>query len=180
MRKIFTVIAALAFMCNGCAWLGFGDDESNTDNTVQAEPVQEETAPAPEIKTDNTSKKAASASKTKKGSKSEAQIQKELDAMGQKLVNQSARTLLPNQAHKEVAKKGGEWVATYFNVDTNNVRTELRPGTNGQYVGFIRYQEEIMECRGATKEAALSAPCKKVGSRRLNELIRYDGNSWQD
>lgn len=181
MHKIFAIIASLALMCTGCAWLGFGDDESSstTSTTVQAEPLQEEAAPAPEVKAE--SKKAtAKSSKSKKGAKSEEQIKKELDAMGQKLVNQSARTLLPNQAHKEVAKKGSEWVATYFNVDTNNVRTELRPGANGQYVGFIRYQEEIMECRGATKQAALSAPCKKVGSRRLNELIRYDGNAWQD
>lgn len=180
MRKFITLIATLALMCNGCAWLGFGDDESNSDTTVQAETIQEEAAPEPEVKAEPKSAPQKSSSSKKKGAKSEEQIKKELDAMGQKLVNQSARTLLPNKAHKEVAKKGSEWVATYFNVDTNNVRTELRPGANGQYVGFIRYQEEIMECRGATKEAALSAPCKKVGSRRLNELIRYDGNAWQD
>lgn len=182
MRRIFAIVAVLALMSSGCAWLGFGDDESSseTTTTAQAEPLQEEAAPAPEVKAESKGKKTSSGSKSKKAAKSEEQIKKELDAMGQKLVNQSARTLLPNQAHKEVAKKGSEWVATYFHVDTNNVRTELRPGANGQYVGFIRYQEEIMECRGATKQAALSAPCKKVGSRRLNELIRYDGNAWQD
>ena len=179
MRKLFISIAVLAFMCNGCAWLGFGDDESSNSTTVQAEPRQEE-SPAPIAAASNEAPKKAASTKAKKGAKSEEQIKKELDAMGQKLVNQSARTLLPNKAHKEVSKKGNEWVATYYNVDTNNVRTELRAGANGQYVGFIRYQEEIMECRGATKEAALSAPCNKVGARRLNELIRYDGNAWQD
>lgn len=179
MRKLFISIAVLTFMCTGCAWLGFGDDESNSSTTVQPEATHEESPVVASTPSSSSSTKAV-ASKTKKGAKSEAQIKQELDAMGQKLVNQSARTLLPNKANKEVSKKGSEWVATYFNVDTNNVRTELRPGANGQYVGFIRYQEEIMECRGATKQAALSAPCKKVGARRLNELIRYDGNAWQD
>lgn len=175
--------AMLAFLCNGCAWLGFGDDESNTETAVQAEPIHEESSVTPEPVSKPETKKAskkASASKSKKGAKSEEQIKKELDAMGNKLVAQSARTLLPNKANKEVKKRGSEWVATYIHVDTNNVRTELRPGANGQYVGFIRYQEEIMECKGATKQAALSAPCNKVASRRMNELIRYDGHAWQD
>lgn len=177
MRKLFTA-AVLTFMCAGCAWLGFGDDSSDTNSTaVKAEPVQQESGAA-EAAADP--KPAVAAGKAAKGAKSEAQIRQELDAMGKKLVNQSARTLLPNKANKDVKKVGGEWVATYYNVDTNNIRTEMRPGANGQYVGFIRYQEEIMQCRGATREAALSAPCVKTGARRLNELIRYDGKAWQD
>lgn len=178
MRKFFITLFVLAFTCSGCAWLGFGDDSSNTDegtSTAQAEPVQiadassAEPAPAP-----------VATSKPVKGAKSEAQIKRELDAMGQKLVNQSARTILPNQANKEVKKVGNDWVASYVHVDTNNVRTEMNPGANGQYVGFIRYQEDFMECRGATREAALSAPCTKVRTRSLRELIRYDGKAWQD
>lgn len=184
MRKLFVAIAVLGFMCNGCAWLGFGDDESTT-TVAQAEPAHEEPVAKEEPKVKEkpakakTAKKAAKAS-SKKGAKSEAEIKAELDRMGHKLASQSARTLLPNKANKEVKKVGNQWVATYINVDTKNVTTELRPGANGQYVGFIRYQEEIMQCKGDTKQAALSAPCQKTGSRRLNELIRYDGKAWQD
>lgn len=180
MRKLFTAAAVLAFMCSGCAWLGFGDDSSDTNATAaMAEPAQQEIGLS-DAASDSSPAPAVSAGKAVKGAKSEAQIRQELDAMGKKLVNQSARTLLPNKANKDVKKVGGEWVATYYNVDTNNIRTEMRPGANGQYVGFIRYQEEIMQCRGATREAALSAPCVKTGARRLNELIRYDGKAWQD
>lgn len=185
MRKLFVAIAVLGFMCNGCAWLGFGDDESST-TVAQAEPAHEEPAVNAEnvvekkpATTKKTNKKATKTS-SKRGAKSEAEIKAELDKMGHKLASQSARTLLPNKANKEVKKVGNHWVATYIHVDTKNVTTELRPGANGQYVGFIRYQEEIMQCKGDTKQAALSAPCQKTGSRRLNELIRYDGKEWQD
>lgn len=181
MRKFVVAIAALGLLMNGCAWLGFGDDESSAS---QADPVplQAEGEPAPEApaKVEKAAPKAAKKTAKSRGGKSEAQIREELQQMGHKLVAQSARTLLPNKANKKVTREGNGWVATYNQVDTGRVTTELRPGLNGQYVGFIRYEEHIMECRGATREAALSAPCKNVRTRRLNELIRYDGNAWQD
>ncbi len=180
MRKLFTAIVVLTFMASGCSWLGLGDDSSNSDAVTTSpaaasESVQiESNAPADPPSVPST-KKAS------KGSKSEAQIKKELDAMGQKIAGQAARTLTPNKAHKEVVKRGNEWVATYIDVDTSRVRTEMRPSaTPGQYVGIIRYQEEIMECRGATKEAALSAPCTQRSTRNLREMIAYDGKRWQD
>lgn len=176
------MLAMFSLLNAGCAWLGFGDDDSSVTQTEEAsaatqEPAvqMEESAPAP-----TATKKAAKTAKTKKGAKSEAEIKAALDQKAKQLVSQSARTLLPNKAHKEVAKVGSEWVATYMHVDTENVSTELRPGANGQYVGFIRYKEDIMQCRGATKEAALKAPCERSGARRLTELIRYDGREWQD
>lgn len=178
MRKILATMTFMAFICNGCAWLGMGDDESST---VQAEPATEESVISVTDNSQPAPAKTKAAKTTKKGAKkSEAQIKQELDKKGQQLVAQSARTLLPNKAHKEVKKVGNEWVASYVNVDTNHVSTELRQGANGQYVGFIRYEEEFMECRGATKQAALSAPCQRVRARRMNELIRYDGNQWLD
>lgn len=180
MRR-FLVIAAMLGLMNGCAWLGFGDDSSDTTQVETAQAAEPET-PAEPAQAAPESKKVEKkvAKSTSKGAKSEAQIKAELDKMGAKLVAQSARTLLPNKANKNVKQVGGQWVATYMNVDTAHVSTEMRPGSNGQYVGFIRYQEEIMECKGATREAALAAPCHKVGARRLNELIRYDGKEWQD
>lgn len=181
MRGLLMAALAFGLMSGGCAWLGFGDDgsaETSTSSDVIEQEAIEETAPATAEKTTKTSSK--SSTKTVKGKKSEAQIKAELDAMAKKLVAQSARTLLPNQANKEVKKTASGWIATYMHVDTEHVTTELRPGTNGTYVGFIRYQEERMQCEGKTKEAALKAPCRKVGARRLNELIRYDGRQWQD
>lgn len=185
MRKFAAAVAVLSFLTNGCAWLGFGDDSEAT----QTQTVNEEPAPAPETVKEEpapvkqaakATQKPAAKSAPVKGAKSEAQIKAELDKMGQKLVGQASRTLLPNQANKEVKKVGNEWVASYVSVDTNNVSTELRPGAAGKYVGFIRYQERMMECRGATKQAALSAPCTQVRTRNINELIRYDGKQWQD
>lgn len=184
-NKLAIVMAALLF-CGGCSWFGWGDNSSTTavQETPVADNAPEVTAPAEPKK--STTKPAAKTStkkttaKTAKGAKSEAQIKAELDQMGKKLAAQSARTLLPNKANKEVKQVGGQWVATYIEVDPTHVTTELRPGANGQYVGFIRYSEHIMECRGATRAEALKAPCQEARTRNLNELIRYDGRQWQD
>ncbi len=176
MRQILVLM--LAFALGGCAMFGSSEESSQTvtaaqENTAQNVPVASAESGA--------GKKAVAAKPAARGAKkSEAQIKQELDRMGHKLASQSSRTLLPNKANKEVRKQGNEFVATYLEVDVNNVSTEMKPGTNGQYVGFIRYQEHIYECRGATRQAALSAPCQQVRSRRLNELIRFDGKEWQD
>ena len=182
MKKVLAFLAMFSLFNSGCAWLGFGDDESSvvaqTEETMASEPAvqMEETAPAKSA----SKQTAKTTSKSKKGAKSEAEVKAALDKKAQQLVAQSARTLLPNKAHKEVKQVGSQWVATYMNVDTQNVSTELRPGANGQYTGLIRYREEIMQCKGSTREAALKAPCEKAGARRLTELIRYDGREWQD
>ncbi|MBD5416614.1 MAG: translation initiation factor 2 [Desulfovibrio sp.] len=186
MRKALVFVVVLSLMAGGCAWFT-SSEESET--VTPAAPAEEAAAPAAEpapaapaakAPAKKAATKVAAKTAARKGAKSEAQIKAELDKMGQKLVNQSKRTLLPNKANKEVKKVGGEYVATYLEVDTNNVSTEMKPGANGQYVGFIRYQERVFECRGATRQAALSAPCTQVRARNLNELIRYDGKEWQD
>lgn len=188
MRKALVFVVALSLMAGGCAWFTSSEESetvtpaapAETAAAPAAEPAPAEAPKAPAKSTAKAAAKTATKTAAKKGAKSEAQIKAELDKMGQKLVNQSKRTLLPNKANKEVKKVGGEYVATYLEVDTNNVSTEMRPGANGQYVGFIRYQERVFECRGATRQAALSAPCTQVRARNLNELIRYDGKEWQD
>lgn len=199
MRKILAITAMLGLL-SGCAWFGSSDESAATVPAAGSEPiVQGEPQPAPEPEpapkaTKNTKKKVketknetqSKASKEKtakasKGQKSEAQIKAELDQMGKKLVGQSSRTLLPNKANKEVRQAGGQFIATYNQVDTNNVSTEMKPGaTAGQYVGIIRYNEQIFECRGATKKAALAAPCEQTRTRRMTELIHYDGHKWND
>lgn len=181
MRKLAACAIVLGLFAGGCSWLGMGDDSSTTAAASEAAaPVEQAAAPDPAPEPAKAAKTAAKAAKVAKGAKSEAQIQAELDQMGKKLASQSARTLLPNKANKDVKKVGDHWVASYIEVRPEEVRTQLRPGSSGQYVGSIRYPEHFMECRGATRQEALKAPCTEVRSRNLNELIRYDGKQWQD
>lgn len=198
MRKSLLPVVALSLLASGCAWFSSSEESETVTPATQVEEMVAPTDEPPSALTGKgakaatkgaqasaktsakTSAKASPKTSAKKGPKSEAQIKAELDRMGQKLAAQSARTLLPNKANKDVRKVGNQYVATYLEVDTANVTTEMTPGANGQYVGFIRYQERIFECPGATKQAALAAPCNQVRARRLNELIRYDGNAWQD
>lgn len=182
MRTSLAFVVALSLLVGGCAWFSSPEESETVTPVTQTEKsVSPATDSSPVIATQAATVSAKTAkTSAKKGAKSEAQIKAELDKMGHKLASQSARTLLPNKANKEVRKVGNQYVATYLEVDTSNVSTEMKPGANGQYVGFIRYQERIFECRGATRQAALSASCTQVRARRLNELIRYDGNTWQD
>lgn len=194
MRIFLALILTLGLATGGCAWFG-GSDSSDTQ-TPAAQPEEQaavaeaapETVPAKATPAKSKSKakaeKAASsksgkASKASKGPKSEAEISAELNAVGHKLAAQAARTVMPSKAGKEVRKDGKGYVATYVEVDATNLSTEMRPGAKGQYVGFVRYLERVYECRGASKKEALSAPCEQVRTRRLNELIRYDGKTWQ-
>ena len=193
MRKILALILTLGLTTGGCAWFG---GSSSTDEEIKPAQPQEQTAapepaPAPVApakdakgkKGKTKAEKAAEATpvaSTKKGAKTEAQIAAELTVVGQKLAAQAARTVMPSKASKEVRQDGKDYVASYVDVDASNVTTELRPSSSGQYVGFIRYQEKVMECRGKTRQEAIgSASCQQVKARNLNELIRYDGSSWQ-
>ena len=100
--------------------------------------------------------------------------------VGNRLAAQAARTVMPSKSSKEVRQDGKDYVASYVDVDASNVTTELRPGAAGQYVGFVRYQERVMECRGKNKQEAITtASCQQVKARNINELIRYDGSTWQ-
>ncbi len=190
MRIFLALILTLGLATGGCAW--FSSSESSDTQTPAAQPEDQaaasEAAPEPApAKVDSGKSKSKKAEKVtaqksgkaSKGAKSEAEISAELDRVGHKLAAQAARTVMPSKASKEVRKDGKDYVASYVEVDATNLTTELRPGTKGQYVGFIRYQEKVYECRGASKKEALSAPCRQVRARRLNELIRYDGKAWQ-
>lgn len=189
MRKTLMLVLALGLAAGGCAW---GSDAEKTTqpqaqqvNATEASPAAAPAAAkADDKKTGKNSAKSQKAGKSqKKASKSkktEAQIAAELNTVGHKLASQAARTVMPNKHSKKVTKVGKEYVATYIDVDAASVQTEMRPGSGAaQYVGFVRYQEKVMECRGATKQAALDGKsCKQVKTRNLNELIHYDG-SWQ-
>ena len=191
MRKILALILTMGLATGGCAWFG----GSSSDEVKPAQPQEQiaapEPAPAPEAPAKDAKGKTKGKTKaekaaevkpaaSKKGVKTEAQIAAELTMVGNKLAAQAARTVMPSKASKEVRQDGKDYVASYIDVDASRVTTELRPGTSGQYVGFIRYQEKVMECRGKTKhEATTTASCEQVKVRNLNELIRYDGSVWQ-
>ena len=191
MRKILALILTMGLATGGCAWFG----GSSSDEVKPAQPQEQtaapEPAPAPEAPAKDVKGKGKTKTKaekpaevkpvaSKKGVKTEAQVATELTMVGNKLAAQAARTVMPSKASKEVRQDGKDFVASYIDVDASRVTTELRPGTSGQYVGFIRYQEKVMECRGKTKhEATTTASCEQVKVRNLNELIRYDGSVWQ-
>ena len=113
----------------------------------------------------------------------EAKIKAELDQTGRELAGRAGRTLMPSKSKPNVVKAGKKnYLAKYLTVDQNSVTTSLRPGTTAStpYVGVIQYDEVTMECRGATKAAAMSSSdCSKVSTTSRKELIRYDGKSWQ-
>lgn len=180
MRKFVAIIAAFGLLTSGCSWFGWGDDSSSTAAEIQDTPAATQPEATPAQQAPAKPAKAQASTKTPKGSKSEAQIKAELDQMGKKLAAQSSRTIVPNKNNKDIKQVGGQWVVSYIDVRPEEVTTQLRKGASGQYVGSIRYAEHFMECRGATRQEALKAPCQEVKSRNLNELIRYDGKQWQD
>lgn len=189
MRKLIVIFACLGLA--GCSWFGWDSSSSEsvppesgvvevTEEVAVVEPVPQESKTAKTVVRKESPKTTGAAKKgSARSAKSEDQIRTELDQVGRKLASQAKRTVTPSKANPQVRKVGKEYVATYTDVDADNVSTELRPGKGGQYVGFIRYQEHVYECRGSTEKAARSATCTQTRTRRLNELIRYDGKSWQ-
>ena len=191
MRKILALILAMGLTTGGCAWFGGSSSEEVKPAQPQEQTAAPEPAPAPVAPAKDAKGKGKTKAKaekpaevkpvaSKKGAKTEAQVAAELTMVGNKLAAQAARTVMPSKASREVRQDSKGFVASYIDVDASNVTTELRPGASGQYVGFIRYQEKVMECRGKTKQEAITtASCEQVKARNLNELIRYDGSVWQ-
>ena len=174
--RVLPVVLMLGLLLGGCVWM----EGSKAGGSVSAVPA-EGTAASDPVATTGTSSgaKASSGKKAARSAKKEATVRAELDKVGRKLAAQAARTVMPSKSSKQVKQRNKEYVATYVEIDASNVTTEMRPGTGGQYVGVVRYQEKIYECRGKSRTAALKAQCEQVRSRRLSELIRYDGRKWQ-
>ena len=107
-------------------------------------------------------------------------VKLELADIGKALVNSAARAIMPNSRAKAVAPGGnGGYVASYVEVDTSDIRTEVLPSTeSGKYVGSIRYMEKQYECLGKSRAEALQAECRVVKTRRMNELICYEKGKW--
>ncbi len=172
----------MLLLVSGCA--ATGKEESST---AQSEPaVEAQEAPSAEAPLEEQAKGKKDSKKnskknhsSQKGSKNEAAIREELNAAASKLVMRASRTITPSKSNKSVTKSSNGYVAKYISIDPQNYSTDMRPGVNpGRYVGFVRYSEQIYQCVGKTKKEALSAPCTAISSRRVNEMIRYDGSQW--
>ena len=192
MRKqtFLALLLTFGLTSGGCAWFGGSSSEETKPAQPQEQVAAPEPAPAPEVPAkDAKGKKGKTKAEksaevkpvaAKKGAKTEAQVAAELTMVGNRLAAQAARTVMPSKSAKEVRQDGKDYVASYVDVDASNVTTELHPGATGQYVGFIRYQERVMDCRGKTRQEAMStASCEQVKARNINELIRFDGSTWQ-
>ena len=191
MRKILALILTMGLASGGCAWFGGSSSEETKPAQPQEQVAAPEPAPAPEVPAKDVKGKGKAKTKaekqaeakpvaSKKVVKTEAQIAAELTMVGNRLAAQAARTVMPSKSAKEVRQDGKDYVASYIDVDASNVTTELHPGATGQYVGYVRYKEKVMECRGKTKQEAITtASCQQVKARNLNELIRFDGSTWQ-
>lgn len=157
-----------------CAWFSSSDDSETQTPAAQpqdqatASEAAPEPAPAPVKDVPGKSKsktkanaEKASAKKAPRGAKSEAEISAELDRVGHKLALQASRTVMPSKASKEVRKDGKDYVASYVEVDTSNVTTELRPGASGQYVGFIRYRKKFMNAAAPARRKRFPRPASR-------------------
>lgn len=177
MKHILTPLALV--LCLGVSGCGlFGGDSGSTDPVTVD---QKDEAPQAEPAVTEKAEPAAKAEKASTANlKGEARIRADLQVTGQQLVGRAARTVMPSKTSRSVRKVGKEYVANYIEVDQSNISTDMRPGSKGQYVGFIRYSEYEYECRAATRQEALStSQCERIRTRNLNELIRYDGKKWQ-
>lgn len=186
---IVPALAVTLLFGGGCSLWPWGSSDDPSKDVPQVQPQEEraeasqpEPQPAPKAKQTKTSRKEqAAAAKKVRGKAAPAEsmevVQQKLDAVGRKLVRDAAVNVTPSINKKDVVKDKDGYVAKYVAVDTNTLVTEVRPSTGpgSQYIGCIKYVENIYECRGKTKNEALKAPCTVAKSRRMNELIRYEG-----
>ena len=195
MYKFLLTACLAVFLIAGCA--DKPADENPEPSQVAPEeqvqspaPVEEvkapEPAPAKAVKTKGKKGKAAkanvnksNASKPSGGQKSEAEIKAELDQAASQLVGRASRTITPSKANKSVKASSKGYVATYVHIDPKGYSTSMRPASKaGTYNGFVNYSEQVYTCHGKTKAEALAANCSPSGSRRMKEMIHYDGHRW--
>ncbi|MBR3663340.1 MAG: translation initiation factor 2 [Desulfovibrio sp.] len=187
MSKYLVSACLSLLLLSGCA-----ASQESESTQPQAAPAVEQTpqaAPEPAVHDQKGKKKNAKKDHKKESKKheqarrapkSEAEVRAALKETGHRLVLRASRTITPSKSNKAVRHSGNGYVATYISIDPENYSTDMRPASKaGQYVGFIRYSEQTFSCHGKTKAEALKAPCQATGSRRLNEMIHFDGHEWR-
>ncbi len=111
-------------------------------------------------------------------SASDASIKAQLEAVGKKLVQQAAKNILPHQNNKAVTQEGSAFAARYVDVAEESLVTEMHQAQGNDRVGTIKYTEVHYVCRGATKAAALKAPCTVEKRRNMTEIVAYTKGKW--
>lgn len=178
---LFAILLSLSLLTAVCG-AASGEKTAGGEQPAAAPPPSPEPAPQPVADKDKKPKNAreSKGAPSPKGRKNEEQIRSELNDAAHRLTGQAARTVRPSRNAKAVKRTDKEHVATYVEVDTVSVTTEMRPANApGLYVGIIRYTEKLYECRGADQKAALAAPCQEVSKSGRTELIMFDGKAWR-
>ncbi len=194
MRKFIPLCVAFGLTLSGCGLFGGNDAATTTETQVTpaSAPAESKAAPAGNA----AQAKAKSAAKTSSKpavTKCEHPYGKEADVKngkrvccqledtGRTLATKAGRTISPNKNNKHVRAVGKEYVATYIDINVDEVSTSMTPSTvtKGNFVGMVRYSETTYQCKGKTKKEALAATnCTSTSSRRVNEMINYDGKKW--
>ncbi len=189
MKNLLAMLLMSVLSLAGCA---AASDEGPQDKPEAA--VQQQPAPAaqPASKADAKSdKKKDKKGKEKKSDKArvenrktpttEAEIRADLDVVGRALVSKASRTITPSKANRTVHSSGKEFISRYIEIDPAQVSTDMRPGAKaGTYIGFVRYSERVFECKGKTKQQAMSSTaCNHTATRGMNEMIMFDGKAWR-
>lgn len=144
---------------------------------IEKEPSKEPKTPAV--------KESAKSAPVKAGASKPAateHIKQQLNDYGAKRIVMLNAGLRPNKSNKEVNKRGNEYVARYYYVSSSSLRTEATPADSSApflYVGKVRYQECLYECRANTREEAMNGEGVVVQQRNMLELIRYT-NKWTE
>lgn len=194
MRKFIPLCVAFGLTLSGCGLFGGNDAASTTEEQVMPVTAPAESKAAPASNAAKTSSKSAAKASTKAAvTKCEHPYGKEADVKngkrvccqledtGKTLATKAARTISPNKNNKHVKAVGKEYVATYIDINVEEVSTSMTPSTvtKGNFVGMVRYTETTYHCKGKTKKEALTATnCTSTSSRRVNEMINFDGKKW--
>ena len=149
MKKLL-VFLLLLFVCAGGAYVGFS-------------PAEAKTAAA------------------------EAKAQKDLETARSKLADFMAKhvercnlAVRPCKSQPSISKRGEMVVAYYISLDPASVTTEISLSDSRyfQYVARVKYVENHYECVAPTREEALKGPFRRIKSRRLTEIARYNKGEW--
>ena len=111
----------------------------------------------------------------------EQQAREKLLALAQSHTANAAKYIRPGKSTRSIEKRDKDFVATYRELDTSNVSTDMSqqdmPGC--KYVGSVAYVVHDYECKGkSVEEARRSSDCTMVKSQRMREMTRYDKGKW--
>ena len=186
MRNFLAMILMSVLSLAGCAAASDEGAQGTPEPAVQQQPAPAvQSASKADAKSDKKKGKEKKSDKARvenrKSPTTEAEIRADLDVVGRALVSKASRTITPSKANRSVHQSGKEFVSRYIEINPNQVSTDMRPGNKaGTYIGFVRYSEQVFECKGKTKQQAMSSTaCNQTATRGMNEMIMFDGKAWR-